>query len=733
MKLKRCLALLMLAAMLTGLLSACSKNVQTSSLAGFALPEQLKTIKSGVVAENDRVSLSWDMETSSLQLTDKVTGEIWSSIPYGYYQGENLGNNYVQNGLRSSLYITYEDGEKHVEVKNNSFRHAQYITAQKIDGGVQLTYYFCNAEISVPVKYTLEEDGMSATVDVANITEGKFKVLSVSVLPFFCCAENTADNYLFVPSGSGALMMTDDIERSTRRYSEQVYGTDASAAPVFRNTAQNTVRLPVFGAKNGSNGMLAIIAAGAEMATIEAVAGDKQYGYSAAYATFALRGLATTYTSNSWGGANTVKQYSADVINVDPSVRYVLLDEHNSDYNAMAAAYRSYLKETAGLKEEISTPDLMLTMLGGVPVRKLIMGVPYETLSVMTSFADVQNILSDIRSQTEASMTVNLKGFGSTGLEAGALGGGFKADPAFGGQKALNALTAWCESSQIDSFFDYDLVFYRDSGNGFSVRDSAITAALIRATYYDYDIVTHQQTGEEMYLANRYTMATSAKKVAELAKKQGTTGAGISTLSNTAYSDYNARNYYCKAHMSDDVQRMIDALHAAGLKAFGEQANVYAAVKLDYVYDTPTESSGFFALDMDIPFYQMVFKGSVGLSGGAINLAQDPKMEFLKTIATGSSLGYTLCGSAQRDVILGNHSAVGSSIYTGLSEQIVEYVTLAQPLLDKVRSASIISYEKNGNVSRTEFDNGVVLYVNYGLTAEQTELGKLDALSFQFH
>ena len=84
-------------------------------------------------------------------------------------------------------------------------------------------------------------------------------------------------------------------------------------------------------------------------------------------------------------------------------------------------------------------------------------------------------------------------------------------------------------------------------------------------------------------------------------------------------------------------------------------------------------------------------------------------------------------------MILGNHSAVGSSIYTGLSEQIAEYVTLAQPLLDKVRSASIISYEKNGNVSRTEFDNGVVLYVNYGLTAEQTELGKLDALSFQFH
>lgn len=732
MKLKRCLALLLLAAILGSLLSGCASETEIGSLAAFSMPEQLKTIKSGTVAENDRVRLCWDLDTSSLRLEDKVTGEIWSTIPYGYLQGENAGNNYVKNGLRSSLYITYEDGEKHVEMENNSFRHAQYIAAQKIEGGVQLTYYFSNAEISVPVKYTLEEDGMRATVDVKNITEGKYKILSVSLLPFFCSAENSAENYLFVPSGSGALMMTDDVDRSTRRYSEPVYGVDASETPVFSNTAQNTVRLPVFGAKNGRNAMLAMITSGAEMATVNAVAGDAQYGYSAAYATFSLRGLATTYTGNSWGGSNTVKQYTADVVNVDPSIRYILLEKKNADYNGMAAAYRAYLKETAGLKEGVGTPDLMLTMLGGVPVRELLMGVPYETMSVMTSFDDAQNILSDLKTQTNASMAVNLKGFGSTGLEAGLLGGGFEADSAFGGQDALNDLSAWCERNQVDSFLDYDLVFYRESGNGFSVRDSAITAAMIRAKNYDYDIVTHQQTGEAMYLANRYTMAKSAQKVADLAHAQGTTGAGITSLSNTAYSDYNSRNYYCKAHMSDDVQRMIDAMNAAGLQTFGAQANDYAAVKLDYIYDTPMESSGFFALDMDIPFYQMVFKGSVGLSGGAINLAQDPRTEFLKTIATGSSLGYTLCRSAERDVLLGKHSAVGSSIYSGLSGQIVEYTKLAQPLLDKVRSATIVSYEKKGNVSRTEFDNGVVLYVNYGLTTERTELGTLEALSFQF-
>jgi len=733
MKLKRCLALLLLTAMLGGLLCACSPQEEGSSLALFSLPEKLKTIKSGVVAENDHMRLYWDRDTVSLQLEVKSTGETWSTIPYGYYQSGKTGSNYVQNNLRSSLFITYENGDMHVEVENNSFKHARYVTAQRIDNGVQLTYYFVDAEISVPVKYTLCEDGLKATVDVKNITEGQYKILSVSVLPFFCSAENTEENYLFVPSGSGALMMTDDSERNTRRYSEPVYGLDAAAMPMFQNTAQNAVRLPVYGAKNGNDAMVAVITSGAETATIDAVAGDEQFGYSAAYATFALRGLATTYIGNSWGGSNTVKQYSADVVSVDPCVRYIILEEGNADYNGMAAAYRKYLKETQGLKENVANPDLMVNMLGGVQVRDLFMGVPYESMSVMTSFADAQKILSNIVDQTGATMAVNLKGFGNSGLDAGKLGGGFEAHSAFGGQDGLKDLINWCKENGIDSFFDYDLVFYRESGNGFSVRESAINAALIRATYFNYDIVTHQQTGEAIYLANRYTMATSASKVANLASKQGITGAGISTLSNIAYSDYNSRNYYCRTHMSDDVQRIIGAMNAAGMKTFGEQANVYAAVKLDYIYNTPSASSGYFALDMDIPFYQMVFKGSAGLSGAAINLAQDPRMEFLKTMATGCSLGYTLCADAERDVLLGTHSAVGSSIYSGLSGQIEDYVMEARPLLEKVRSATIVSYEMDGNVSKTVFDNDVVLYVNYGTSAQQTALGTLEAQSFHFN
>lgn len=731
MKFKKIVATVLLLAMSCGLLCACADNEEKSSLAQFEMPEQLKTIKSCKAAENDSMELYWDLDTSSVQLRDKRTNETWSTIPYSFYQSGMSGSNYVLNGLRSSLYLTYVDAERNTEVKVVSYKDA-VIAARKIENGLKLTYYFSNAEFSVPVNYVLNDDGMSVSVDVANITEGKNKILKVSVAPFFCSAENGRENYLFVPSGSGALMYADDDQRSSRSYSEPVYGIDITDSPVYQNTKQESVRMPVFGAKNGNNGMLAIITSGAEMATIDATAGDSQYGYSAAYATFTIRGSATSYISNSTNGSNKLVQYSADVVNVDPCVRYILLQPENADYNGMANTYRDYLKIEEGMKEGVATPDLILNILGGAVVNRVMAGIPYSEIATATTFEQAQEILRDIVGKTDATMAVNLKGFGSTGLDVGELGGGFEADGAFGGEKDLRTLTQWCAENGADSFFDYELVFYTDSGNGFSVRNSAVKANMIRAKYYLYDIVTHEQTGDAYYLANRYELVSNASKIAKYGKKLTTTGIGMSTLSSTAWSDYRSRYYSTKNYMAEDFARIVAAMNEAGMKTFGAEANAYAALKLDYIYNAPTKSSATFALDADIPFYQMVFKGSVAMSGGAINLAQDPRAEFLKTIATGCSLGYSLCYEGERQLLLGDHSAIGSSVYDGLAEQLETYTKEAQPLLSLVRSANIVYYAMDGEVSTTIFDNGVTLCVNHGNTSADSMLGTIDALSFRF-
>ena len=46
--------------------------------------------------------------------------------------------------------------------------------------------------------------------------------------PYFASCANSEDNYLFVPSGSGALMYTNETADGTRKYTQEVYGIDAA-------------------------------------------------------------------------------------------------------------------------------------------------------------------------------------------------------------------------------------------------------------------------------------------------------------------------------------------------------------------------------------------------------------------------------------------------------------------------------------------------------------------------
>ena len=56
----------------------------------------------------------------------------------------------------------------------------------------------------------------------------------------------------------------------------------------------------------------------------------------------------------------------------------------------------------------------------------------------------------------------------------------------------------------------------------------------------------------------------------------------------------------------------------------------------------------------------------------------------------------------------------------------------AKPFLDKVRTAAIESYERVGDLSKTVFDNGVTVYVNFGTENAKTELGDVQPQSFIF-
>ena len=715
-------------------LASCGKDAQVKTGNKYVLPAEIKSVNSGIMAENDKIELSWDYDNTCLFVKNKQTGEIWSTIPYDIYSGETeITSNYVRNNLCSTLFVKYVDTENNVEVDLTSNADATYISASKLKTGIRLTYYFEKAQISVPVSYRLEDDGISVSIEVAQISEGKDSIYQVSLLPFFASAENNTDSYLFVPSGSGALMEVDDTVRTARNYNEAVYGEDASNQGAYLNTEREAVRMPVFGVKNKDSSLFAIITEGAETAEINAIAGEQRFGYSSVYTTFNLRGKSEYSLKGSAKENNKVIKYSEEIVNIKAAtVRYVLLSGEDNGYNGMAKYYRSHLSKS-GMKESTEIPDAMLTFLGGVRIRRLALGIPYNTLSVLTDFEETKSILEDIVAETNASLAVNLKGFGPSGLDSGKYAGKYAASSKFGGKKKLKSLVSWTKEKGIDTFFDFDTIFFNESYKNFKIKNGALSPGDVRAKYYDYTIVVREQeTSYYSYLADRYSLATSSKNLVLAARDLGVGGIGLSTLTKTAYSDYSKPEYYCKAHMSNDVTSILSTLKNNKVKSFGESANAYAAVGLDYVFASPTSSSKLYVFDGEIPFYQMVFRGHTALSGATINLAENENKEFLNCMLTGSSLGFTLAESAESEVLTGSHSAIGSSIYSGIKTRIKDYILSAQPLYDALESSEIVSFERNGDTAETVFSNGVKVIANYSDKAVKTELGMLQANSFTF-
>lgn len=732
MKIKRILTLLLCVTLVS--LAACGDKGTAVTVPGkYSLPKQLKTTKSDTVAENSNYTLLWDNEKYCISLKSKADGTVWSTIPYGYYTGEHESSKYVDDGLCSGIRITYVKSESNETVEINSNSDAEYILARKLkSGALRVTYYFDSVGISVPILYELTDDGVSVSLEIAGITEGKNKIIKVSFLPFFASAKNADGNYLFVPSGSGALINTQKADGTTVFYSEPVYGEDMTVQPIYRTVNTESVRMPVFGAKNGENSLFAIITEGDDIADICATAGDSQYGYSGVYASFNLRGSSSQNIKGLSNKNSSLIKYSDRIVSLKKATAaYIPLKGEKSDYNGMAETYRNYLANNKGLKSDVSVTDAVLNVYGGAKLKKLFCGIPYNTFSVMTKISDTEKIIDELN-KSGISLAVNLQGFGSDGVDSEKIGGGFSIERKLGTKKQLAALNKKCSDNGVDLFYDFSTALYSKSSSGFSVRSSATEPSGIRAKVYPYTLVVREQdTTDKSFLAGRDLLTKSTEKIISTAKKFGISGIGLSDISSISYSDYRSSDYYCKANTALDAEKAIKAVTGKKYKTFGMSANSYAAAKLDYIFNTPVKSSKYNLIDRDIPFYQMVFRGSSVITGETVNLSEEPEIAFLNSVSLGCALGFSVCGQVDISLVkAGGYSFAAQSVYSGISDKIKQYSAEIKPVLEKIGGSYISSYERNGDIAVTYFSNGLVVAVNFGKETTNTDYGEIPPRAF---
>ena len=729
-----CLALLLLMPML---LSGCGKKAE-KALASYTQNSGARVESADSRVENDKYVLMWSDASKRFAMQLKATGEWFFSAPMSIGINENDSSPIIVSYLKPDAIATTDAyGSKDCMALDTAEKPTY--SSERIENGFRAVYSFAEAEIAVTVEYLLSNNGLEIRVPTNGLQENDNRIVEIKVAPFMSAVENDNGSYLMVPSGSGALMYA---KRSSRdeNYYESVYGDDASEPINTQKRIQSQVYLPVFGAMNKANNtaMVGIVESGAECAMIYAKSGGNN-AYSNVYTSFNIRSKEKVVYNASGHMKQTGTRYSDTVTSAEClSVRYIPLSAQKGDditYNGMAKCYREYLMSYGYLQNRPqSTPALSVNMLGSTQITESLFGVPYKSDVAVTTLEQTQKIAAELKELVgEDNILLTLEGYGQGGLSNSEVGGGFKLSAEVGNQKDLDALIQYAEENGIVLSMDYELSKFQNSGNGIQVgQDSALCISTLKVELYTYSMNTGLANDKNIswYLVTRGQLTTVMEKVQAAVKKNGVPGISIGSLNNMVYSDFRTEGYTAAYNFANDVEAMLNSCADNGLLVVADDANAYVALNADYVTEVPMHSTRFAMFDEDIPFYSMVFQGYVPLTSASINLSANVRDTYLQAVATGMTLQFTLCDTLHESIQFDEDTAFVSSRYSDWQDQIAAMVEESSELLKKVGNQSIVRYEKSGDVSVTEFENGLTVIVNYADEAVEYDGTTLEANSF---
>lgn len=623
-------------------LCACDS---TQTVKKFSVPAT-SVAEGCIAAQNDNFTLTWDADMYALLLRDNKSGKIWSTVPYDFYlKGEGNVN------LSSPIFIEYyspEDGSLQTAKAYSDCMQEGNFSVKTIKNGIRMSFWFLDAEAIVSVDFVLRDDSLEVSIPFDKIMEsGKTKLTSISLLPYFCAVPNTTEksSYLFVPSGSGALMYTDeDVQNVSRSFVGDVYGSDAAGVKLDNTDDETAINVPVYGATAGDNSLMAIIKQGDSIARINAEAGNFRNGYSTVYSTAVLRGYDLTEAER-----NNYTDVEVFAETYDKKTAYTVgfypLSGDKSGYNGMAVRYKEYLDDSGTLHDDTETrADYHINFLGGAMTKKFFLGFPYMSLTAATDFDGAESVLKEMLKISDTVPEVTLTGFGASGVDAGEIAGGLGFAKALGGKKGYEKFEKYCDSNGIGLFVDFDAVRFSKSGNGVSKSfDTAKTPGRRAAAFYPRTVGTRvaDESFDKIRLLKRSELNVVFDKILDFTK-DFKSGISLSTLSNTAYSDYAESEYFVKGNMAKQVSELLLNAKKSGTRLAGMRANGYAAAASDMVYNAPTDNGGYLNLDTSVPFYSLVFGQGTALYCAPLNLADDTESLVLSAVESGVLPSFTL-------------------------------------------------------------------------------------------
>lgn len=683
-----------------------------------------------LVAENQNFKLYFDPGTTQIRVLDKARGTEFLSNP------ENAEKDPVAFGqnkslVRSLLDVTYVDDQSASYTVNNfmgSTKEGTYRYEYR-DNGVYVNFQFEKQEFEVPCFFGITEEGFVAQILGEQIVQhGTLRISNISLLPFFGAGTREEDGYLMVPDGSGAIIRFNNQKQTYQGYNQSVYGRNlAQNIQNYTLVTQNAM-MPVFGISRDGGSVLGVITNGASMSTIKANVSGKIAAVNHVYPIVSfIQNESNTLLSGSDNEEVSV-MLSRQTKDFTYEVTYFLLDR-NDGYVEMAERYRQYL-ETNGMQtaDYSGQRTIGLDFIGGMKMRKTFLGVPYQAVEPLTTFADMQRIALEVQENTGNTVLVVMEDT-LTGGSRSKMPVSISYASALGGKGGYQAMASALEQAGIPFYPLYDTVTLKTSGKGYSSLDSARNVSRSASRQYDYLLSSGVRETDKpaVYLLTPEAGAEVTGKLVADAVKKGVANLGLTGISNKMYGDYR------KIPIS---QLETELAWIAALKNAAEHTDSllldaaygYGLSFADVISNVPVYSSQFDVEDETIPFYQLVMSGTAELYGTPMNGNGNIRQAFLRCVEYGVSPSFRLMAAAPatlQDTDYQHYFSVSYEDWKGVIE------AMAAELADASLGQRLVNHEKLGeNVYASTFADGSVIYVNYGSEAVRINGIQIPAMDF---
>lgn len=732
-RLNRLICIVLSVIMISALFSACSSENSVDGAVDTKIYEKdsLKgeELVSGIVYQNEFFAVEWQNETKRVIFHDLKNNTKYSTIPSEVIEkqydedGEEIRNN---PRIESAIAVTHFSSTNLTEITINSAVGAVKngeVVAQPIEEGIRVIYDFPEAEIIVPVDYTVNDKYFSVSVNPAEICDnGKDYVTRISIAPFMCGVNNESETeeYLFLPDGSGAIIKPRILGAAGVAGEMPVYGGDEAIGQMLYNTYTEQCYMPVYGMKSGNKGLCAIIDSSAERSYINWEVGSSNLRYSSVYPTFNIRGYNLIEQPGGFAAyAAHLKVFNEYIANERLTVNYYPFYGENCGYNDMANIYRDYLKEKYSFKSN-SEEDLKLSLelVGGIEEKKFFCGIPYMEITSLTTVSQAKKIAKYFGDLTD-DLAIRLCGFTESGLDVGKVAGGFEISSKLGSKKDIEELLSLCKKYGIEISLEFDTTSFNKSGNGYSLKKSA-------ALFSDYELnlvsmynpVTRNTNGVEYGLVSRRILSSVLEKIENKAGKYGFSCIGVGTLGKLCYSDYSQLKTANCDNIQEDTATLISNI-SENKRVVLTGANDYSAVLASHIADVPISSSDYDVVTYDVPFYSMVFKGYIPMSSGALNTAADSNQTLLQCIESGIAPTYSVIYDFPRSAITSKYVATRSADFENIGKDIENVISRTNKLYDAVSGKKIESHSIiNDNLRAVNYSDGITVYINYGEISE---------------